>query len=159
MRERKDLNPIGIDLLRAAVVGQAAKDYLDLCRVNNGRIPIPYKISKREMAVIRYMYFTMQMTEEEIAKKMGFNKQAVRSVLARQERYAKKNTCFMETKRTLKNWFESDEFNMLWCDEPGENITRHIEQLAEQDRKNKSVTKSIGMKRKINSAYNEEMGV
>lgn len=159
MRERKDLNPIGIDLLRAAVVGQAAKDYLDLCRVNNGRIPIPYKISKREMAVIRYMYFTMQMTEEEIAKKMRFNKQAVRSVLARQERYAKKNTSFIETKRTLKNWFESDEFNMMWCDEPGENITRYIEQLAEQDRKNKSVTKSIGMKRKINSAYNEEIGV
>ncbi len=159
MSEEKYLHPDGIDRLRAAVVGQAVKDYLDLCRVNNGRIPIPYKLSKREMAVIRYMYFTMQMTEAEIAKKMGINKQAVRSVLARQERYTKSSTCFFETKETLKKWFESDEFSLIWCNEPGENITKHIERLAEEDRKNKCKTRALAMKRKIYNAYNEEMGV
>ena len=33
MSEKKYLHPDGIDRLRAAVVGQAVKDYLDLCRV------------------------------------------------------------------------------------------------------------------------------
>lgn len=159
MTERKPLHPEGIDRLRAAVVGQAVKDCLDLCRVKDGKIPIPYKLSKSEMAIIRHLYFQRGLNASEIAEKMRINKQAVFSVLSRQNKYLKNNTCFYETKATLKKWFESDDFNMVWCNEPGENITRHIEKLAEEDRKNKSKTRALVMKRKIYNACNEEMGV
>lgn len=159
MTERNPLHPEGIDRLRAAVVGQAVKDYLDLCRVKDGVIPIPYKLSKSEMAIIRHLYFQRGMNASEIADKMRINKQAVFSVLSRQNKYLKNNTCFRETKATLKKWFESEDFNMIWCNEPGEKITQHIERLAEEDRKNKSKSKALIMKRKIYTACNEEMGV
>ena len=159
MTERKPLHPEGIDRLRAAVVGQAVKDYLDLCRVKDGEIPIPYKLRKSEMAIIKHLYFQRGMNAREIADKMSINKQAVLSVLSRQNEYLKNNTCFYETKTTLKKWFESEDFNMLWCNEPGEKIAKHIEKLAEEDRKNKSKSRALVMKRKIYNACNEEMGV
>ena len=158
MTERKYLHPDGIDRLRTAVVGQAVKDYLDLCRVNGGRIPIPYKLGNRERAFIRNLYYKCQLTEDEIHEKLNINKQAIRSVLTGQQKYASQNTCFFETKKTLKKWFESDEFNMLWCNEPGENITKHIERLADEDRKNKNRSRALCMKRKNYNACNEEMG-
>jgi len=157
MAERKPLHPEGIDNLRAAVLGRAIADYMDLCRCRRGAIVIPYHLSKEQFMDIRKQYRRYHRDPKAIAGDYHIPIEKARQI--GEGLTSRTLTSFIEGKEELKEWFESEDFNMLWCKEPGENITRAIEAKAEKYKKANRKTPQIHTTRKKHKAFNEGMGV
>lgn len=146
MAEHYDLDPRGIDNLRAAVLGRAISDYTDLCRCNRGAFTIPYYLTKEQFMDIRRQYRRYHRDPKAIADDYHI---PVNKVVQIGEGLTNRTlTTFLEDKEQLKAWFESDDFNLLWCNEPGENITKAIEKKVEEYKKKKRKTPSTIVRKK-----------
>lgn len=155
MAERKPLHPKGVDNLRAAVVGRAIVDYANICRGNRRFFTIPYYLTDDQIMDIRRQYCRYHRDPTAIAADY---KIPVNKVIRIGEGFTNDSrTTFIEDKSELEAWFESEDFNYLWCNEPGKNITAMIKKKVEDKKKKRSTPPLIV--RKKSSQYNEEMGV
>lgn len=156
----------GIDALRAAVVRRAVQDYIDLCRTKRGSIGIPYELSEADLEKIRIMYYN-GMSCFQIAEKYHIPTNSVLRMLGLSDSGPRKNkrqTTFVETRETLREWFCSQEFQDIWCDEDGELIVDQIDALHKKKRLGRlsramaSQDKESSVIRKNYNDHSEEMG-